>query len=385
VDKRYYFDHNATTPVRKEVVEAMMPYLTERYGNASSVHSWGREAKNALEESRETIARLLGAEPEEIFFTGCGTESDNIALAGHLRTLTGSRTGLVTTTVEHSAILKTADRLERDGFPVSRVGVDSNCRIDLDELADAVSDSTALVSVMHANNETGVVQDIAEAARIARDAGALFHTDAVQAAGKIHLNVRDMGIDMLSMSGHKLNAPKGIGVLFVRKGVAVEPLTYGGSHERGLRPGTENVAGTVAMAKAFELAVAERDRTTRELSALRDRLEEGVGDTIPDVLFNGRGVPRLPGTSNISVPGVDGEALLFSLDRVGIAASTGSACSTGEVEPSHVIVAMGRPPRIAQSSLRFSMGHGSSGEGVDRLLDVLPGIVEWLRSVSGGV
>jgi len=383
--KRYYFDHNATTPVRPEVMEAMLPYLTEKYGNASSVHYFGREAKNALEESRETVARLIGAEPEEIFFTGCGTESDNIALAGHLSTAPPNRNGLVTTMVEHSAVLKTAEKIRDEGRSVAFVGVDGKCRVDLDALRDAVDERTALVSVMHANNETGVLQDIEEAARIAHEAGAVFHTDAVQSAGKVPIDVRAMGIDMLSMSGHKINAPKGVGVLYVRKGISVSPLTRGGGHERGLRPGTENVAGIVAFAKALELAVSEMAGKGKILSKLRDRLEEGIEERIPGVLFNGRGAPRLPGTLNVSVPGVDGEALLFSLDMEGVAASTGSACSTGEVEPSHVLLAMGIEPKIAQSSLRFSMGWGSSEEGVEHLLEVLPVIVERLRKISGGM
>lgn len=381
----FYFDHNATTPVRPEVIETMLPYLNEHYGNASSVHRYGREAKNALEVSRDTIARLIEADSEEIYFTGCGTESDNIALTGHLYTASKNRNGLVTTTVEHSAILKTASKLEREGFPVTYVSVDNNCRVDMDALRKSVNELTALVSVMHANNETGVIQDIQEAAKIAHEAGALFHTDAVQSAGKIPLNVRSMGIDMLSMSGHKLNAPKGIGVLYVRKGVTITPLTYGGRHERGIRPGTENVAGIVAFAKAFELAVEEMAEKGVYLTKLRDHLEEGFEHRIPDLLFNGRGVQRLPGTLNISIPGVDGEALLFSLDMEGIAASTGSACSSGEVEPSHVLVAMGREPKIAQSSLRFSMGWGTTDEGADHVLAVLPPIVGRLRRVSRGI
>lgn len=383
--KRYYFDHNATTPVRPEVIEAMLPYLGTVYGNASSVHWFGRDAKHALEKSRETIAGLLHAEPDEIFFTGCGTESDNIALVGTLSASEPGRNGLVTTNIEHSAILKTAKRLGSEGFPVRIIGVDNRSVVRIGELSDAVDGSTALVSMMHANNETGVLQDIVKAAEIAHEAGALFHTDAVQSAGKIPIDVRSMGLDMLSMSGHKLNAPKGIGVLYVRRGITLKPLTTGGSHERGLRPGTENVASIVAMAKAFELAVAEMEEKTRNLEALRDRLERGIEQSVPDVLFNGRTAARLAGTSNISVPGVDGEALIFSLDMEGIAASTGSACSTGEVEPSHVLVAMGREPKTAQSSLRFSMGWETTEEGVDHILEVLPRIVGRLRGISAGV
>jgi len=238
---------------------------------------------------------------------------------------------------------------------------------------------------MHANNETGVLQEIEEAANIAHETGAVFHTDAVQSVGKIPIDVNKMGIDMLSMSGHKLNAPKGIGVLYVKKGIPVTPLTYGGSHEHGIRPGTENIAGIVALAKAVELAMEGIDKEAEKLSALRDRLEKGIEDTVENVLFNGRGAPRVPGTSNMSFPGVDGEALLFSVDIEGIAASTGSACTTGDVEPSHVLIAMGREPKTAQGSLRFSMGWGTSAEGVDHIIECLPAIVKRLRAISGGV
>jgi cysteine desulfurase len=383
--KRYYFDHNATTPVRPEVIEAMLPYLVERYGNASSAHSFGREARQALEESRERIASLIGAQSDELYFTGCGTESDNIALTGYLTGDPAGRNTLITTAIEHSAILRTGEMLERRGFRVVYIGVDRLSRVDLDELRRALGPDTALVSVMHANNETGVLQPIAEIAGIAHAAGALFHTDAIQSAGKVPINVRDMGIDMLSMSAHKVNAQKGLGALYIRRGITVTPLTFGGRHEHGIRPGTENVAGVVGFSRAMELAVAGMRGEAAKLSALRDRLERGVEKLIPDAIFNGRGADRLPGTANISFAGVDGEALLISMDMEGIAVSTGSACSAGEVEPSHVLTAMGIDPRTATGSLRFSMGWGSSDEGIDHILSVLPGIVERLRSVSGGV
>ncbi len=382
--KRYYLDHNATTPVRPEVVEAMLPYLTEKYGNASSVHWFGQEAKNALELSREKIASFIGANPEEIFFTGCGTESDNIALNGYLTATSGKKNGLVTTAVEHSAILKTAKKLKKDGIPVTFVGVDRYCMVDLDVLRDAVNMGTALVSVMHANNETGVLQNIEEVSKIAHESGALFHTDAVQSVGKIPINVEEMGIDMLSMSAHKINALKGLGALYIKKGIHINPLTYGGGHERGIRPGTENVAGIVGFAKAFEIASNEIEEKTKILSALRDDMEKRIEEKISKILFNGRGAERLPGTSNISIPHVDGEALLFSMDMEGIAISTGSACTTGEVEPSHVLIAMGIPPNVAQGSIRISMGWGTTEEAVNHVVDVLPPIVERLRKISGG-
>lgn len=382
---RYYFDHNATTPVRPEVAEAMLPYLTELYGNPSSAHSFGREARLALEKSREKVASLISANPDEIFFTGCGTESDNIALTGYMRSAPEGRSKLVTSKVEHSAILKTAKMLEQDGHEVVYLDVDGSCRVDLDMLRDTVDENTALVSIMHGNNETGVLQDIAEAARISHEAGAVFHTDAVQSAGKVTINVDKMGIDLLSMSGHKLNAPKGIGVLYLRRGVTVTPLTYGGSHERGMRPGTENIPGIVAIGKAIELAASEMDEKMPALTSLRDRLETAIEGTVPDTLFNGRNALRLAGTSNMSFPGVDGEALMFSLDRAGIAVSTGSACTTGDVQPSHVLVAMGIAPKTAQSSLRFSMGWGTNEEGINHIIETLPPIVERLRSIAGGL
>ena len=385
MNKRYYLDHNATTPVRPEVIDAMLPYLKDGYGNASSLHAVGREARRGLDESRERIATLIGAEPDEIYFTGCGTESDNMALRGVLAAAGDSRNGLVTTTVEHSAILRTAEVLGNEGRPVACVGVDNQCRTDFDALRDAVGDNTALVSVMHANNETGVIQDIGEAANIAHDAGALFHTDAVQSGGKLAIDVKDMGVDLLSLSAHKMNAMKGVGLLYVRKGVHIEPIMTGGSHEGGLRPGTENIPGIVGFAKAFELLTKEREASTKKLRGLRDRLEAGLEEKIPDLLFNGRGAGRVPTTANISFPGIDGEALLLSLDLEGIAVSTGSACRTGSVEPSHVLVAMGVPSRVAQGSLRFSMGWGTTDETVDHVLAVLPEIVERLRLVAGGM
>lgn len=385
MNSRFYFDHNATTPVRPEVIEAMLPYLAEHYGNASSIHSFGREARDGLEESRRIIAACIGAFPDEVYFTGCGTESDNIALTGHILSAPPPKNGLVTTAIEHSAIINTGKMLGKKGFNVSFSGVDHLGKIDLDQLRAAVGADTALVSVMHGNNETGVLQPIREAAEIAHTAGALFHTDAVQSAGKIPLNVRETGIDLLSMSAHKMNAQKGIGALYIRRGVTITPLIYGGHHEHGIRPGTENVAGVVGFARAFELAASGMDEEALKLSTLRDRLERVLEERIPDISFNGRGAERLPGTSNISFPGVDGEALLISLDREGIAISTGSACSAGEVAPSHVLVAMGVDPRVATSSLRFSMGWGTTDEGVDHILEVLPRVVSRLRGVSGNI
>jgi cysteine desulfurase len=379
---KYYLDHNATTPVRKDVIEEMIPYMDEVYGNASSVHSFGREAKKALDDSREKMAALIGAEPSEIYFTACGTESDNIALAGYMHYLGNSGKTLVSTQVEHSAVLKTGVKLQKEGFKVEFTGVDRDGIVDFEELREK-SKKAALVSVMHANNETGVIQDIASIAGIAHDNGAFFHTDAVQSAGKVPINVKKMGIDMLSMSAHKLNALKGVGLLYVRTGIKVEPLTYGGSHERGLRPGTENIPGIMGFAKALELAVNEKDLKNSFLAGLRDKLEKGIEGSISEALFNGRKSPRLPGTSNISFPGVDGEALLFSMDMEGIAVSTGSACTSGEVQPSHVLVAMGVDPNVAQSSIRFSMGYGTEEDAVDYVLKAMPPIVERLRRISG--
>jgi cysteine desulfurase len=320
-----------------------------------------------------------------LYFTGCGTESDNIALTGVLTARQDNRRGLVISSIEHSAILNTGQALERSGFPVRRIGVDKNGVIDLDQLRSAVDSTTALVSVMHANNETGVIQPIAETARIAHDSGALFHTDAVQSAGKVPFDVNLMGIDLLSMSAHKLNAPKGFGALYIRSGIEVRPLTYGGRHERGIRPGTENVAGAAGFAKALSLTLSEHEQSGTRLEALRNRLEKTIGASIPGLYFNGRNAIRLPGTANISFPGVDGEALLFSMDMEGIAVSTGSACTSGEIEPSHVLIAMGVPANIAQSSLRFSLGWGTGDDAIDHVIEVLPSIVERLRKISGAI
>ena len=383
--KRYYFDHNATTPVRPEVIEVMRSSLSDIYGNPSSAHSFGREAHLLLEQSRESVAGLIGAEPEDIFFTGCGTESDNIAVLGYMLSAPEGREEFITTKVEHSAIMKSAARLKDAGKRVVFLDVDGDCRVKLDMLRGSINERTALVSIMHANNETGVLQDIEAAASIAHETGALFHTDAIQSTGKIPIDVKAMGIDMLSLSGHKLNAPKGVGALYIRPGIKVTPLTFGGSHEGGIRPGTENISGIAALGKTAELAKVEIGSKAERLAPLRDRLESGIRDSVKDIIINGENAPRLPGTSNISFPGVDGEALLFSMDREGVAVSTGSACTTGEVEPSHVLIAMGRDPKSAQGSLRFSMGWGTTDEGVDHILTVLPPVVERLRSISGGI
>jgi len=317
------------------------------------------------------------------FFSRCGTESDNIALIGGMRS--SSRKGIVTTPIEHSAILKTAEALKKDGYSVNYTSVDKESRTTIESLEAIVDGTTGIVSVMHANNETGVIQDISGAAMIAHRSGALFHTDAVQSAGKIPIDVKAYGIDMLSLSGHKMNASKGVGVLYIRKGIQISSITFGGGHEKGMRPGTENVAGIAGLAKAFELAVTEMKDKKERLEKMREALENGLVERIPGIYVNGKNADRLPGTSNISIPGVDGEALLFSLDKEGVAVSTGSACSSGEVAPSHVLLAMGIEPRVCQSSLRFSMGWGTDMEGIEHIIKVLPPVVERLRRISGGV
>jgi cysteine desulfurase len=383
--RRIYMDHSATTPVRPEVVEAMMPYFTEKYGNASSVHTIGQEAHNALEESRQTVATLLGASPEEIVFTSGGTESDNMAIKGVAAALREKGRHIITCAIEHHAVLNTVSYLEKHGYEVTRLGVDHTGLVDPEALARAVRPDTILVSIMLANNEVGTIEPIAELAAAARKAAGrrvLFHTDAVQAVGKIPVNVQELGVDLMAISGHKFYSPKGVGVLYVRAGTRMEPMQFGGHHERGRRAGTENVSGIVGLAKALELACAERDQEAARLSALRDRIHEGLLAAVEDSMCNGHPKNRLPHLVNLSFKNVEGESLLLSLDALGIAVSTGSACSSGTLEPSHVLMAMGIPAEIAHGSLRFSLGRITTAEDVDYVLEKVPPVIERLRQMS---
>lgn len=377
-----YLDNNATTAPAPEVIEAMTPFLTTRYGNPSSMHSFGGDVRRDVELARERVAALVGAaHASEIVFTSCGTESDNTAIFSALEAYPEKRQ-FITSRVEHPAVLSPSKHLERKGYDVVRIGVDREGNLDMVELRAALSDRTALVSLMWANNETGVMFPVEEVAGMAREAGALFHTDAVQAVGKIPIEVRKLPIDLLSLSGHKLHAPKGVGALYVRRGTKFRPFLIGGHQERGRRGGTENVAGIVALGKAAELAAARIEEEHTRVRALRDRLERGLLERIPHAVVNGNRERRLPNTTNISFEFVEGEAILLLMDRVGICASSGSACTSGTLEPSHVLRAMGVPFTFAHGSIRFSLSRYTTDADVDHVLAELPKIIERLREIS---
>jgi len=376
-----YLDNNATTRVLPEVVEAMLPYYTELYGNASSMHSFGGQVHGKIEEARARVAELIGADPEEIIFTGCGTESDNTALMSAVECNPGKRR-LVTTRVEHSAILNFCKHLATKGYRTTYLPVDTLGRFSMDALLEAVDDQTAVVSVMYANNETGVIFPIEEIGKVLRARGVLFHMDAVQAAGKIPIDVKKLPVDMLSLSGHKLHAPKGIGVLYVRKGVRFCPYLIGGHQERGRRAGTENVASIIGLGKACELAKKELAKGTAGMAALRDRLEKTLLERCPDAVVNGDRERRLPNTTSVSFEYVEGEAILLRLNEFGICASSGSACTSGSLQPSHVLRAMGIPYTAIHGSVRFSLSSYTTPAEIDRVIEVLPPIIRELRSYS---
>lgn len=375
-----YFDHSATTPIDKRVLDAMMPYLGDFFGNPSSVYRAAQEVRKAVEEAREKVASLIGAKPKEIIFTSGGTEANNTAIKG---IAFSKRSGhIITSAIEHPAVLKVVQWLEKNGFEATYVGVGSDCLVDPDDVRKAIRKDTILISIMHANNEVGTIQPIEEIAKIAHENGIVFHTDAVQTAGKIEIDVEKMGIDLLSLSAHKIYAPKGVGALYVRKGIKIETLLHGGHQEWNKRGGTENVAGIVGLGKAAEIAKHEMASEAQRLRVLRDKLENGVRERINEVIFNGHRLKRLPSISNFCVKYVEGEAMLLTLDFHGIAASSGSACTSGSLEPSHVLLAMGIPPEIAHGSLRLSLGRENTEEHVDKFLEVLPPIVERLREMS---
>lgn len=376
-----YLDNNATTAVAPEVRDIMLPYLGELYGNPSSMHTFGGQVGHAVEEAREKMAALLGAQPSEILFTSCGSESDNTAIWSALQTQPEKRR-IITTRVEHPAILSVCQYWERQGYHVTYLGVDARGRLDLDEYAAALSDDTALVSVMMANNEVGNIYPVERMAEMAREKGVLFHTDAVQAVGKVPLRLSETAIDMLSLSGHKLHAPKGIGVLYIRRGVRFRPFLRGGHQERGRRAGTENVPYIVGMGEAARLAAANMDAERRDVARLRDRLEAGLLKAIPDCMVNGDVENRLPNTSNIAFKNVEGEAILLMLDRLGICASSGSACTSGSLEPSHVLRAMGVPFNYAHGSVRLSLSRYTTEEEVDYVIAHMPDVIKTLRALS---
>jgi cysteine desulfurase len=378
---RYYFDHNATTPVSPEVLEAMLPVFVEAYGNASSIHHYGQQAKQKLDAARREVAELLGCHPHEIVFTSGGTESDNLAIFGVARQGTGPR-HVITTAVEHPAVLNACAQLEREGVQVTYARVGSSGVVEPDEIRRALRPHTRLISVMHANNETGAVQPIGEIASIARDAGALFHSDGVQAAGKLPVSVNQLGVDLYSISGHKLYAPKGVGALYVRKGVKLAPLLFGGHHERDRRAGTENVPGAVGLGRAAEWMRAHQQDLNAGLERLRDRLEQGVLARVSGAAVNCAGSVRVPNTTNLRFHGIDGEPLLIALDLKGFAASSGSACSSGAVEPSHVLTAIGLSREEARSCVRFSLGRSNDESQVDELIEAVACAAERLSKLS---
>ena len=371
--QRVYLDHNATTPVDPRVLEAMLPYLGESFGNPSSLHWFGQRARAAVEDARGRVASLIGADPAEIVFTASGSESDNMALRGAAAKAGGARRGIVTTAVEHHAVLNCAKALAAEGLAVEIARVGEDGRLDLDDWRAKLDDSTLVASVMLANNETGVLQPVAEAARLARERGGLVHCDAVQAAGKTEVDVRALDVDLLTLSAHKLYGPKGVGCLYVRRATALAPLVRGGAQERNRRAGTENVAGIVGFGAAASLASERTAGESERIGALRDRLE-GRLLAVPGARRNGS-LERLANTANVSFEGMDAEALVIALDLAGVAASTGAACAAGGVEPSHVLKAMGFPPERVQSSLRLSLGRGTTEEDVDRAADVIVAVV----------
>lgn len=375
-----YLDNNATTKVDLAVVEAMLPFLSDYYGNPSSMHSFGGQVGKAVKEARDHVAALFGAESSEIVFTSCGTEGNNTAIRAALAAQPDRR-HIITTQVEHPCVLNVCKQLEKQGYTVTYLSVDHQGMVDLMELEAAITGNTALVTTMYANNETGVIFPIEEIGAVAKEYGAAFHVDAVQVAGKLPLNMKTSTVDLMTISGHKLHAPKGIGALYVRKGFRFRPFMLGGHQERGRRAGTENVPGIVGLGKAAEIANFELNYLGRE-ARLRDRLEQGLLNSIPDCQVNGHPTKRLPNTTNIGFKYIEGEAILLSLDQYGICASSGSACTSGSLDPSHVLQAMGLPYTILHGSIRFSLSRFSNEAEVDRVLEVMPGIVERLRAMS---
>lgn len=380
--RRVYLDHNATTPVHPEVLEAMLQYYKDDFGNPSSVHLFGRSIKAKVNEAREVVARAINADPAEIYFTSGGTESDNLAIKGYAwaHAKTGGR--VITSAIEHPAVLEVVKYLSKNGFHATYVPVDAQAMVDPEAVRQAMTPDTLLVSIMYANNEVGTIQPIKEITQTVKERGAAMHTDGVQAFGKIPVDVKDLGVDMMSLSGHKMNGPKGVGALYVRKGVKLHALSHGGHHERSLRAGTENVAGIIGFAKAVELRMKTMDEEMARLRALRDELQRRVLEAIPYTHLNGHPDKRTPNTVNISFECVEGEALLINLDMAGIAISTGSACSSGSLDPSHVLMAMGIPHEVIHGSLRFSFGMGNTKDDVDYVMAHLPRIIDTLRDIS---
>jgi len=379
---RVYLDYNATTPVEPEVLDVMLPYFSAEFGNAASIHTVGQRARAAVETARDQVAALLGARPQEIVFTSGGTESDNHAIFGIVRSAPGATKHVITTNIEHEAVLNTCQALEKDGVAVTYLPVNSDGVITMDQVEEAIRPHTTLITVMHANNELGTVQPLAQIGKLAAQRDIYFHTDAVQSAGKLPLDMNALGLDLLSISGHKLYAPKGIGALYIRGGSRLQQFLYGGHHQRGFRPGTENVPGIVGLGKAAELARLSLASSADRVSKLRDELEHGLASRVPDAHINSVNASRTPNTANLTFPGIEGEALVIALDLKGISVSTGAACSSGAVEPSHVLTAIGLSADDARASIRFSLGRHTTEAEINYALEAVPAAVSQLRELS---
>ncbi|MFA4982451.1 MAG: cysteine desulfurase NifS [Candidatus Omnitrophota bacterium] len=381
--RKVYLDNNATTRMRAEVLEAMLPYYKDVYGNASSVHEFGRTARRAVDDARQKVADFLGAaSPEEIIFTSGGTEADNLAVKGIAHALRAKGDHIITSAIEHHAVLNTCKFLEKEGYKVTYLKVDKDGVVDLGGLEKAITPKTILITVMYANNEVGTIEPVEEISKIARGKGIYFHTDAVQAAGKIPFGLKTLGVDLASISGHKIYGPKGIGALYIKKGTKITPQMFGGHHEMGKRAGTENVAGIIGLGRAAELSKSEVSEEAKTLTELRDRLYKGIASKIEDVTLNGHPQDRLPNTLNVRFKYLEGEGIILSLDMEGVAVSTGSACTSGSLEPSHVLTAMGIDPAQTQGSIRFSLGKDNMKEDIDYVIETLPPIIKRLRDMS---
>ena len=380
--RKVYLDNAATTALSPKVLEQMMPYLTTIYGNPSSPHSFGQEARRGVEHARDQVAKALNALPEEIIFTGCGTESDNTVLFGVAERYKSKGNHIITTNVEHHAILHTCEALEKRGIEVTYLPVDENGMVTAEQVANAITDKTILVSIMFANNEVGTIMPIAEIGKVCRERGVLFHTDAVQAVGHVPIDVKAMNIDMLSMSAHKFHGPKGVGALYMKKGIRLPAYVMGGAQERNRRAGTENVAGVVGLGAAIELATQNLEESAARMTKLRDKLIAGIAERIPEVKLNGHPTLRLPNNVNYSIKYIEGESILLMLDMNGIAASSGSACTSGSLDPSHVLLALGLSHEVAHGSVRLTLSDETTEEGIDYVLEVLPKVAERLRAMS---
>jgi cysteine desulfurase len=377
-----YMDHSATSPVDPEVLEAMLPYFKESFGNASTLYSLGREARTAMEKARKQVASLIGARAEEVYFTSGGTESDNLAIKGTISRLKGKGNHIITSAIEHPAVEETCKYLEKNGYTVTYLPVGEDGIVKMEDLKESTREDTILITIMHANNEIGTIQPIKEIGALAREKGILFHTDAVQSVGKIPVNVEDMNVDLLSISAHKLHGPKGVGALYIRKGVRIDPLFHGGGHERGVRPGTENIPGIVGLGKACQLAEENLYENMEYVASLRDQLIKGVLGSIEQSFLNGHPTKRLPNNANFRFSSIEGESLILQLDSKGINASTGSACSSNKLEPSHVLMAIGLEEVDAHGSLRISLGKENTPKDIDSSIVVIKEVVERLRSMS---